>query len=233
MNNFESLKQFKIEIKSKPWLFFFVIFLIYNLLKKRWKSICDEVYLTKTKLENHNLLLKESPENLIFKVYGNENNDYKNIIVKRATIENNETYVDTVRKRLKKGNRLIAIIDSINGNTISFLFISIDKIFLHPVHKKLKLDKNSIGVYDVYTYPEYRQRGFYEIILSLTFKYFFEKNYKNMYLWVMKENQISVKTHSKLLINNVIGVFSERYRFGFRILKSKIVSFQLNSLIND
>lgn len=210
-----------------------VLFLMINLLRKRWQSNSEEIYLTKTKLEQHQLLFVKTPEHLKFKIFDLENNDYKKIVSNRALIEERDEYLETVLQRLKKGDRLIAIIDSTTEKPISFLFVALNNITLNPIHKKISIEKNAIGVYDVYTYPEYRKKGFYEIILSLTIKFFFEQNFNYLYLWVMKQNQISVKTHSNLLINNVIAIFSERYLYGFRIVKSKNELFQLNKLLHD
>lgn len=230
MIKFNSIREFRNVVKGKPWLYPLFIILAINLFKNRWHSMKEIVYLTKTDITEHKLLSLNVPDQLKIKIC---NNEYEKIISARLIIDDKPEYDKIVYNRLKNGDNLLALIDETNMNVISFLFVTFNNIKLFPVHKKVKIEKDSFGVYDVYTYPEYRKKGFYEITLSLTIKHYFEKNYRNMYLWVMKENQISVKTHSKLLINNVIGVFSERYRFGFRIIKSKMVSFQLDSLIND
>jgi len=202
---------------------FFVI-----LIKNRWKTQTEFIFLTETKIDGHPLLNREiKPFYQIKKFF-----DYQlanRIIEQRVKEEKGAVFnIEDIKKRFERGDYMMVLF--VNNLPASYLFISEKIAYFQQVNFKEVLDNDCFAIYDVYTFIDFRGKGLYEDLISVVLNQM--KKHDRFWLWVMQHNQISVKVHHRLQINRVICIYEENFRFGFRVLKKKNTNFLLSDLIS-
>lgn len=216
-------------IVNRPWLLFLFPIFIFLYIIKRWKTQPEIIYLIETELDKLSLLERrlEKHHQII------EYRDFQQIlkIINQRIDEENKLpgYIDEVKARFARGDYLVALI--IEQVAASFAFISESKAYFTQVKYAEKLDNNCFAVYDVYTFRNFRRKCLYEILLAHILQDMKNKDYEKFWLWVMKHNQVSIKVHHKLEIYNVIRIYKEIYRFGFRFFSKRDVNINLSNLI--
>lgn len=215
-------------IRRPYWIFLLPLF-IYIFIRKRWKTDEEIIYLIETELANYHSSDRPSKyDNEIIEIY--DFTKSLDIIRNRITDEDiSDSYLEEVRKRFERGDYLVLITQ--NNMPASFLFISEKTACFTQVKYELKLDPDCFAIYDVYTFREYRGKGLYQTLIEEVMIRMKKKNYRRFWLWIMKNNKISIFVHNKLGINHVIRIFYQRYRFGLRIFYKKNVDFYLKDLI--
>jgi len=225
-----SYKELKKSIKEKPINILLVSAFLFFKLKKRWNAVGDIIYLIDTNVISHPLQVRNINDEIEFKIFG-KIEECDGLIKQRMSLEKmNSNYLNNVISRFNSGDNMIAIYTS--GNYLSSLFVSTKKAVIEQVSQEIKLNPNQYCIYDVYTIPEFRKKGFYEIVLSKTIKYYYNNGYNSFLLWVMNTNHASKLAHNKLSVNNVIRIYSERFIFGFRKISIRNYKGFLSDFIN-
>jgi len=228
---YKQIKQQPIIVFNRPYLLLLMPLFIYFFFRDRWNTKPEIIYLTETEIAGHNLLLLEQKENFNLYWY----NDFvssEKIILKRINEENNfEKYILETKKRFRLGDSLITL--EIENQPAAYVFMSTKKACYTQVHFNEDLLKKFFAVYDVYTFRDFRGKGYYKYLLSSVMKEMQSKQYKYLWLWVMEHNQASVKIHDKLKINHIIRTYQENYKFGIRKFRINHVSKYLNELVEN
>lgn len=222
------LKENPAKLLSKLYLIFFVPFVLVLTLVNRLKTYSCAVYLL-------DMELKPTEVNDIkFEIYDKSNLDLASDIAIKRQSENSsfdDNYTDTVIKRLNRGDFLICF--KISDKTASFLFLSEKRAILEQVNEIIELPTGFIAIYDVYTFKEFRGKGFYGKLFNAVCIYEFNRGFKNCYLWVMKHNRESVIVHNKIGMKSVIKEFKFIQKYGFRTTKSVDVNYNSLELISN
>lgn len=214
---------------QKPWLIAMVPYLFFQATKKRWKSDVQSIYLTETIIKNHPLM-HMTPDSGFYVRQILNIDEAINLINKRIT----ETAIDIsykkeVVRRLEKADYIVVLFQ--NEIPLSFLFVSENEIDLSQVGCNEQIPDKCFAVYDVYTFNQFRAKGYYSRLLSETMRFMGKKGYLRFWLWIMQHNQVSVLVHEKLKINRIISIYSECFRYGFRRFFRKDVEMLLSDLI--
>ena len=228
---FKRYREIKSDVKyifKNPVNLFLLPVFILIYIKNRWSSQHEFVYLIETKIEGHPLLSKKKES----KYQAKRINDYYTaieIIKQREIQEVGYNYNnDEIKNRFERGDFMEVLY--VNKTPASYLFISEKSAYFQQVKCFQKLDKGCFAIYDVYTFIDYRSKGLYETLLSEVL-FQMQKKYDKFWLWVMQHNQNSVKVHDRLHINQIIRVYEEYFRFGFRRFKVNHVNLLLSELI--
>jgi hypothetical protein len=209
-----SLKQLKSSIKLKPINSLLLPVFFWIKFKNRWNKVGEIIYLIQTHVKSHPLIEKKIFNEIEHVIHGNIE-DCTELINQRISSEKmSPEYYKNVKKRFELGDKMVAIYKS--GHYLSSLFVSTKKAVIEQVNQEIELEPNQYCIYDVYTTPENRKKGFYEVVLSITVRHYYNSGYDNFLLWVMNTNQTSKIAHNKLMINNVTRIYTEKYKFGFR-----------------
>lgn len=225
-----NFKKYKLEIKknkkillTKPIYLLLLPIIFLNYVYVRFKKTSTTIYLLEMDLFYYN------STNYQYKII-REYKDCKKIIEMRIKEENwFDEYKEIVRKRLNDGDYMVVLFN--NDTPVSYLFVSIDKVKLNPIDLMFKLPKSSIAIYDVYTFKDYRNKGYYKNIFRFTVNYHFNLGFRKSYLWLMKHNQISILSHNNLGMKNVIEEITEVRKYFTRKIFRKKVDYNSLKLI--
>lgn len=225
-----NLKKYKLEIKknkkillTKPIYLLFLPIILLNYVYIRFKKTSITIYLLEMDLSCY------SSDGYQYKIF-REYKYCKEIIELRIEEESwFDEYKEIVKKRFSNGDYMIVLFN--NDTPISYLFVSIDKVKLNPIDLIFKLPKDSIAIYDVYTFKDYRNKGYYKNIFRFTVNYHFNLGYRKSYLWLMKHNQISILSHNNLGMKNVIEEITEVRKYFTRKIFRKKVNYNSLELI--
>lgn len=206
--------------------------LIYRVIRSRWNSDSQSVYLIETDLDNHPLNSENEgwiDEYQLFEIWDYEK--AKPLIMARLKEENlDQGYLNETRDRFGNGDRLLLISSK---EPLSFIFISTSSAYFNQVGHTEPLPDSCFSVYDVYTFKKHRGKGLYRITLSLATKAMYAKGFTKFWLWVMKHNKVSVMVHDRLGVNQVIAVFTEYFKFGKRVFRKEEVRIKLSTLLDE
>ncbi len=226
--NFNIIIEYKNEIirdkkvlLKKPYTLLLLPFLLIRFIYLRFKKNVTTVYLLEMDLTPKGI---RDFKYIIIDKYG----ECQEIIKKRIIEENRkDNYEGLVKKRLEKGDRIYLLYD--NKIPVSFLFVSYKEAILTPINYKFTLPENYIAIYDVYTFSEYRGKGYYKDLFNFTINYNYLKGYRKVYLWLMKHNKVSIISHNKIGIDKVVEELIEEIKyFRRKIYRKKVLYNSLN-----
>ena len=213
---------------KKPVYLFYVPLILIIVIKNRWKKDETTIYILEMALGNRNYR-----NNYIFKK-SNDNAEIKKLANERLCedeVIQNSNYTKEVLMRIKKGDNYVAAYNGLD--IVSILFISEKDSFLSPVRYKIFFPENTIGIYDVYTKKEYRGKGIYSDLFNFTINYYYNDGYKNAWLWLMKHNKVSILSHNKVGMRNVIKKITLMQRFGLKWIRIDDLKIDSAELLNN
>jgi GNAT superfamily N-acetyltransferase len=203
---------------------------IYKLIIRRFKTDPTFVYLTESKLEDLLSSYNDSLTNNLVYSIAKEKNDFFTAI-KRADLVNNwsDLYKADILSRFNRGDIVYMLL--INDVVVSYLFTSEKIAVFTPVGIRLHLPKGTFAIYDVYTIEEYRGKGFYRMLFLFVVSQYKRNGFSHLWLWLMKHNQISIKTHIKLGLSSVIMILKLHYIVGIKKKTKETTQFPLTDLL--
>ncbi len=209
----------------------YVPMLAISFIMKRWNTKAEIIYLIETNILKHQLLNVSNRPDYNLTIYTSFEQS-KPIINKRIEEEQflDERYSLEVKKRFNSGDTLYVL--ELKSQPITFLFTSTQSANINQINLKIPLVKGCFTVYDVYTFKNYRSKGYYQYLLSCVIYEHKKLGFTKFWLWLMKHNQISVKVHDLLGINHVIKVFTGYYRYGIKHVKQTTTDFFLDKIID-
>lgn len=114
--------------------------------------------------------------------------NYKNFI--ETEFYKNE-YKLEYQNRFDRDDKCVALFKDNQIVNISWLCFS--DLFIDEIKIKYKVPVNSFVIYDVYTLPIYRNRGFYKLMLNHLNIWGKENNFRYSYIYSELENSISIR----------------------------------------
>ncbi|MFZ2339151.1 MAG: GNAT family N-acetyltransferase [Bacteroidales bacterium] len=226
------IKTEPIILLKKPWLVFLIPMVLFYVFSNRLNSSLTKVYLTESFVDS---LLRPDTVTL--------DGDNKLKIVRSFVdfieyaqqrileeVDQADSLIKVIRKRFEKGDFAIVYTEK-SGNPLSYVFIGVSLADITPVGITLKIPQKTFGMYDVYTFKESRGEGHYSCLFNYAVGYMKNRGYEKMWLWLMKQNEVSVKVHYKLGIRKIVKVMTERLRAGIITRKTEDVDMLLAELI--
>jgi len=95
------------------------------------------------------------------------------------------------KNRFDRGDKCVALYK--NNNIVNISWLCFTDLFIDEVKLKYKVPINSFIVYDVFTLPVFRNRGFYKLMLMYINLWGKENNYHNSYIYSELNNTISIR----------------------------------------
>jgi GNAT superfamily N-acetyltransferase len=135
-----------------------------------------------------------------------------------------------MKKRFERGDFAIGLSNEF-GEPLSYLFLSNDVVIFSQVGIKLTLPNNCFGIYDVYTYPNGRGKGFYKHLFYYSIAYMKKQGYHKLWLWLMAHNKVSVIVHSNFGISRISKILTKKNRLVFVCKKIENVDMHLEELL--
>jgi ribosomal protein S18 acetylase RimI-like enzyme len=200
-------------------------FIAFSILKNRLKNNIVSVYIIQMALEKRSHCEKNNIKKIT------DVSELKEFCAKREREDKlcEGEYLTEVTDRLKQGDFCVAML--IENNIASVLFVSTNSCYISTLGINLKLPEDTIAIYDVYTSTQYRQKGFYRQIFNYCVNDYFNKGFRQVWLWVMEHNKTSIIVHNALGFKRIIRKLSLKQKFGFRWIKSENIDNDLLALL--
>lgn len=219
---------------KRPQLIFYLPLIIARYLWVRFKYTKTTVYFVETEINDYLELNLAASENFDYKVA--EVTNYKDfeVFAKRRYSEDKNidiAYEYEIRKRFSNGN--IAFLLANNNEDIGFIFVQTGQAVISQIDYTICLPQDTFAFIDLYIFNDYRKRKLHELLYTLIIRTLNSKGYTKFYCWLMEHNQISIKAHSRIGIQNVTKIFTRHTLFGINKLKVTSTSLDLSSLLKE
>lgn len=153
-------------------------------------------------------------------------------IISARTITDQKThkyFIRLCKRRLKRGDACFLFLDG--DDCMGYLWIAIGSVYIEAVDFEMRLDNDTIAIYDVYTNERYRGAGVYRSLLMMITEYY--KNYRNAQLWVMRHNKNAIYVQSKCGFSGIYVEVKLISCCGMKRYKIKEVEYPMGSLLSD
>lgn len=197
-------------------------------VSRRWKPGKDVIYILQMHLEKRCI----DPGVSVFKI--TDTGKILQFAHDRELEDSNweqGKYVQDVIQRINRGD--VCFGAQRDGKIVSVIFASRGPCHLGPVGYYLKIPSGTMGYYDAYTLASYRRQGLYSNVFSKCVNTSLDEGYHTAWMWIMRHNIISLKTHDSLDMNHVFMEIALHQRWGFRWHKVRAVDLSIQDLLND
>lgn len=99
------------------------------------------------------------------------------------------------KERLQKGDMCCCVI--VRGKAVSYCWMAQDSAYIGEISKKIILKNDEIYLFDGFTKPEYRGKGFFTKTLSFILCYGREKGYQRALIFALSSNKSSIAAIKK------------------------------------
>lgn len=138
------------------------------------------------------------------------------------------SYVEEVGQRFRRGDWCFAAM--VDGSISSILFASRGPCPIAPVSFSLTLPPGTVAFYDVYTSPEFRRQSVYRLLFNAAVNESIDDGYHQAWLWLMRENTVSLNVHKRLGMEHVILMITHSQRWGLKWHRFRRIDASIDDL---
>ena len=218
-------------LKKKPWLLSLLPLLFINVVWNRIKYKSSIVYFVDTDINEYliNKKLREISDFETIKITSFQQFQY---LVESRLAEDfsmDISYLSLCQKRFESGAFVYAFCNK--ELPVSYVFLVTDHVVISQVDFKMSIPQDTFAFIDLYTFKKYRRRGYHQKLYDSAIFKMKRDGYNHFWCWLMAHNQISIKAHCKLGINNVTKIIKRISFLGLSKTNIKDTKKNLNELI--
>jgi GNAT superfamily N-acetyltransferase len=201
-------------ILSNPLYILLLFFLIIRSLVLRLIPHLTKLYFIRKDFDNEPVEINKF--NCDFKIFTQYEAELKEYALSRC-LESNfyyDTYSEVISNRFNNGLCACTLLEA--GKIVSIFFTTTQNSFVEQVNYIYTPKKKEIAITDIYTLKNYRNKGYYSLLLLQSITYYKNFGITTLVMWIMKHNRKTIHAQLKVGFTEIFQTVSLFSWFGLK-----------------